>query len=86
MIINLSVHKNTMAQRKAKRMRLRMKADTRTILNWGINGYAIVAWDQNGGCNVAYALGDTDPMAMPDKVRNAIIRVQTERGVVGTDD
>ena len=80
MIVNLSVHKNTLAQRKAKYTRSRMKEDTRDMMaTRDLNGYAIVAWDKQGECRVSWSMGDTDPMTMPDKVRNAIIRVQVKR-------
>ena len=79
MIVNLSVHKNNKAQRHAKHLRRNMIDDTKAMMTHDLNGYAIVSWNNKGRCNVSWTLGNTDPTAMPDKVRNAIIRVQTMR-------
>jgi len=75
-IVNLSVHKNTLKQHRAKLLRNRMKADVKNMMTSDFNGYAIVTWDNKGSCNTAWSIGNTDPVAMPDKVRNAILRVQ----------
>lgn len=76
MIVNLSVHKNTLKQHRAKLLRNCMKVDVKYMMTSDLNGYAIVTWDHKGSCNTAWTLGDTDPAAMPDKVRNAILRAQ----------
>lgn len=81
MIVRLSVHKNTLKQHKAKLLRNSMKADIRAMGTNDLNGYAIVTWNKQGHCNVAWRLGDTDPLSMPDKVRNAIVRTQTRAGL-----
>ena len=81
MIVSLSVHKNTLRQHKAKVLKNSMRADTKVMSASDLNGYAIVTWNKEGRCNVAWRLGDTDPLAMPDKVRNAIIRMQTRQDI-----
>ncbi len=53
-----------------------MKADAKAMSIGDLNGYVIVTWDRKGSCSTAWSIGNTDPVAMPDKVRNAILRVQ----------
>lgn len=76
MIVKLSVHKNTLKQHRAKVLRNRMKANVKAIMTSDINGYALIAWYDDGSCNSCWSVGDTDPHAMPDKVRNVLIRKQ----------
>lgn len=76
MVIKLSVHKNTLKQHRAKSLRRGMNRKTRALQAPGLNGYAMVAWYDDGSCDSCWSIGDTDPYAMPDKVRNVLIRRQ----------
>lgn len=64
---------------KAKRKPTKAKAHkTAHPTPRDLNGYAMVSWNKDGDCKVYWAMGDTGPLVMPDKVRNAIIRVQVK--------
>jgi len=81
MIVNLSVHKNTLKQHRAKGLRHGMNLRTRALQTTGLNGYAMVAWYDDGSCDACWHVGDIDPHAMPDKVRNVLIRKQVSMDI-----
>lgn len=75
-IVNLTVHKNTQDQRRARQRRKALEHAAKrqgrgTVM---LDGYCLVTWDKDGDADVAWVCGNLHTSNLPEYVKATIQR------------
>lgn len=80
-IVNLTVHKNTLEQHRARKRRkgLERAAKRQGRATVMLDGYCLVTWDRDGNADVDWISGDMPTSNLPEYVKATIQRSIAKR-------